>query len=92
MYASGGQAASEGTEIGKGDHVLGKRGTPLVAGKGRSAFAVQLRVTVGPRLGVHLVEAKGRPAVATLEALATLDLPDRVEDAGVGLGLGSAAE
>jgi hypothetical protein len=41
---------------------------------------------------VHLVEAKGRPAVATLEALATLDLPDRVEDAGVGLGLGSAAE
>jgi hypothetical protein len=41
---------------------------------------------------VHLVEAKGRPAVATLEALATLDLTDRVEDAGVGLGLGSAAE
>jgi hypothetical protein len=41
---------------------------------------------------VHLVEAKGRPAVATLEALATLDLTDRVEDTGVGLGLGSAAE
>jgi hypothetical protein len=60
--------------------------------KGRSAFAVQLRVTVGPCLGVHLVEAKGRPAVATLEALAALDLTDRVEDAGVGLGLGSAAE
>jgi hypothetical protein len=41
---------------------------------------------------VHLVEAKGRPAVAPLEALATLDLTDRVEDAGVGLGVGSAAE
>jgi hypothetical protein len=41
---------------------------------------------------VHLVEAKGRPAVATLEALATLDLTDRVEDAGVGLGLAGAAE
>jgi hypothetical protein len=41
---------------------------------------------------VHLVEAKGRPSVATLKALATLDLPDRVEDAGVGLGVRSAAE
>jgi hypothetical protein len=41
---------------------------------------------------VHLVEAKGRPAVAPLEALATLDLPDRVEDASVGLGFSSAAE
>jgi hypothetical protein len=41
---------------------------------------------------VHLVEPEGRPAVATLEALATFDLPDRVKDAGVGLGLGSAAE
>jgi hypothetical protein len=41
---------------------------------------------------VHLVEPEGRPAVATLKALATLDLTDCVEDAGVGLGVGSAAE
>jgi hypothetical protein len=64
----------------------------LPAGEGRSAFAEKLRIAVGPRLGVHLVEPEGRPAVATLEAFATLDLTDRVEDAGVGLGVGSATE
>ncbi len=92
MYAPGGQAASEGTQIGKGDHVLGEWGTPLPAGECRSAFAEKLRVAVGPCLGVHLVEPEGRPAVATPVTLAALDLTDRVEDAGVGLGAGSATE
>ena len=64
----------------------------MPAGEGRSAFAEKLRIAVGPSLGMHLVEAEGRPAVATLEALAALDLTDRVEDAGVGLGVGSATE
>lgn len=63
-----------------------------MAGKGGSALAEKLRVAVGPRLGVHLVEPEGRPAVATLEALAALDLTDRVKDAGVRLGVGSATE
>ena len=91
-YAPGGQTASEGTQIGKGDHVLGKRGTPLPAGEWLAAFAEKLRVAIGPRLGVHLVEPESRPAVATLTALAALYLTDRVEDAGVRLGVGSATE
>jgi hypothetical protein len=41
---------------------------------------------------VHLVEAKGFAVVADLQALAALNLPDRVKNTGVGLGGGRAAE
>ena len=63
-----------------------------MAGVGGLAFAGELRVPVGPCLGVHLVQAESPAPVPALGTFPALDLPDRVEDAGVGLGGGGATE
>ena len=92
-YAYEGETASQVTQEGKGDDVLGGWGAPIGAGDLAETLAGELGVGVTPGGGVELIATPSGFMIADRKPIsARLDLTNGNKKLGVRLGEGGATE